>query len=485
MKKVLTVGCEIPGGFGEKLSFCSKDSLLDGEIVLFQPTISDYPAYGSYQGKPLYSESSSFLLQEAVAHWQKELAGALKAGKTVFLLLCDVGQAFVHTGEKKYSGTGRNRETTNIVKPVSNYDTLPFSLKVVEAQGTSMALVPGNALLREYWQEFGSESVYRVYLTGSPQPQPLVTVKGSDRIVGGKFATKDGGVLVALPWMDLFREEFLTEELESPEDKDGEEWTSEAKAWGKKLCDALEALDQTIRSQASNTPAPQWVDANEFQTLKEATLINELEHVRNEIARLGEQQTELEAEIRDAGSLKPLLYEQGIPLEHAVLEAMRLMGFQASSYRDSDSEFDVVLECPEGRRIGEVEGRDRRAIDINKMRQLEVNIREDFSREEVSVPAKPILFGNAFRLVPPLERPADQFTAKCVTAAERNGTALVRTSDLFEVARTLSDCSDADFARVCREAILATKGDVVSFPNFVEANSMGVNERSHSQQGAT
>ena len=285
--------------------------------------------------------------------------------------------------------------------------------------------------------------------------------------------------------MDLFREEFLTEELESPEDKDGEEWTSEAKAWGKKLCDALEALDQTIRSQASNTPAPQWVDANEFQTLKEATLINELEHVRNEIARLGEQQTELEAEIRDAGSLKPLLYEQGIPLEHAVLEAMRLMGFQASSYRDSDSEFDVVLECPEGRCIGEVEGRDRRAIDINKMRQLEVNIREDFSREEVSVPAKPILFGNAFRLVPPLERPADQFTAKCVTAAERNGTALVRTSDLFEVARTLSDCSDADFARVCREAILATKGDVVSFPNFVEANSMGVNERSHSQQGAT
>ena len=73
MKKVLTVGCEIPGGFGEKLSFCSKDSLLDGEIVLFQPTISDYPAYGSYQGKPLYSESSSFLLQEAVVHWQKEL----------------------------------------------------------------------------------------------------------------------------------------------------------------------------------------------------------------------------------------------------------------------------------------------------------------------------------------------------------------------------------------------------------------------------
>ena len=294
--------------------------------------------------------------------------------------------------------------------------------------------------------------------------------------MGGKFTTRDGGVIVALPWMDFCREEFFTEELESPEDEDGEEWTSEAKAWGKKLWDALESLDQTIRSQASTTPTPRWVNTDEFRTFKETGLVNELEHVRNEITKLSEQQTELEVEIKDAGSLRALLYEQGIPLEYAVLEAMRLMGFEASSYRDSDSEFDVVLECPEGRCIGEVEGRDSRAIDINKMRQLEVNIQEDFSREEVSVPAKPILFGNAFRLTPPLERPAEQFTAKCVTAAERNGTALVRTSDLFEIARTLSDHSDANFANACREAIFATKGNVVSFPNFAEAKSMGVHE---------
>ena len=168
MKKVLTVGCEIPGGFGEQLSFFSKDSLLDGEIILFQPTISNYSAYESYQGKPLHSESSSFRMQEAVTHWKNELADALRAGKTVFLLLCDVEQVFVHTGEKQYSGTGRNRQTTNIVKPVSNYDLLPFPLKVVESQGTSMTLVPGDALLKEYWQGFGGESVYRVYLTGPP-----------------------------------------------------------------------------------------------------------------------------------------------------------------------------------------------------------------------------------------------------------------------------------------------------------------------------
>ena len=57
-----------------------------------------------------------------------------------------------------------------------------------------------------------------------------------------------------------------------------------------------------------------------------------------------------------------------------------------------------MLECSEGRCIGEAEGRDNRAIGIDKMRQLEVNVLEDLSRDEVSEPAKGVLFGNAYRL---------------------------------------------------------------------------------------
>ena len=109
MKTVLTVDCEIPGGFGEHVQFFSKASLLDGEFVLFQPTIpsafarESYPRESSYQGKPLYPESYSFQIQEAVAHWQKELADVLKAGKTVVFLLSEVEQAFVYSGQKTSS----------------------------------------------------------------------------------------------------------------------------------------------------------------------------------------------------------------------------------------------------------------------------------------------------------------------------------------------------------------------------------------------
>ena len=487
MKTVLTVGCEIPGGFGEQVGFLSKASLLDGDFVLLQPTIRPDLASESHQGKPLYSESSSVRIQEAVAHWKKELTDALKAGKTVFLLLGEVEQALAYTGQETIAGTGRDRQVTKTVASVSNYDMLPLSMKFVESKGTLMSLFPGESLLNEYWRRFGHESSYQVYLTGSALSKPLVTVRGTERVVGGISRHDNDGALVFLPWIDFCREEFFTEELEAYEDEDEDElvWTNEAKAWGKAFCDALESLHKAIRNQAAGTPVPQWVHSEKFRTVKETVLTDKLDHVQREILNLKEQQNELEAKVKDVGSLKALLYEQGTPLEHAVLESMRLIGFEANSHRDSDSEFDVVLECPEGRCIGEVEGRDNRAIDINKMRQLEVNIQEDFSRDDVSHYAKGILFGNGYRLTPPYERSAEQFTAKCVTASERNGTALVRTSDLFEVTRLLTDNPDADFATACRKAIFNTKGKVVIFPTFSVPKSIGLTEENHQYEGST
>ena len=97
-----------------------------------------------------------------------------------------------------------------------------------------------------------------------------------------------------------------------------------------------------------------------------------------------------------------------------------------------------------------------------KLRQLEMNIHEDFERDEVEDIAKGALIGNAYRLVEPSER-EDFFTSKCITAANRSGTALIRTTDLFVVATYLSATTDEEFSTSCRKAIIETVG-VVSFP---------------------
>jgi len=52
----------------------------------------------------------------------------------------------------------------------------------------------------------------------------------------------------------------------------------------------------------------------------------------------------------------------------------------------------------------------------DKLRQLLMTIHEDLQRESITAPAKPVLFGNGFRLHPLSER-ADPFTGKCYSAA--------------------------------------------------------------------
>ena len=83
MKRVLTVGCNIPGGFGEYVDLGSQVSLFDADFVLFEPSL-DYWRYshGSlYQGKQTLTETGSFEAIETIEYWRKELTAYLNSGK--------------------------------------------------------------------------------------------------------------------------------------------------------------------------------------------------------------------------------------------------------------------------------------------------------------------------------------------------------------------------------------------------------------------
>jgi hypothetical protein len=185
------------------------------------------------------------------------------------------------------------------------------------------------------------------------------------------------------------------------------------------------------------------------------------------------EKEEVAERLASAGRFRALLFEKGKPLEHIIIDALQLMDFKATSFKESDSEFDVVFECPEGRLIGEAEGKDNKAINIDKLRQLSMNIHEDLQREEVSAPAKPVLFGNAFRLQPVEER-MDPFTPKCHSAAVSSNTALLSTSDLFAVVQYLLEHPDPDFARRCRLTLLESTGRVL-FPAIPASETQPVN----------
>jgi len=442
-KKILTIGLELASDHAENVSFSSKTSLLDWDIVLFRPDIDALIAKADdeYQGKPSLDDSESFRLKESCEHWRRELRQAFDTGKTVFIFLSPLREIYVDSGKRSFSGTGRNQRTTVHVGPYSNFESIPMSLGAVQATGTSIKLAGrGSQILTAYWEAFGKDSHYQVLLTSETIPVGRLVTKNGDKPVGAIYRSSAAGTLLLLPDLDFVREEFFEEDEENQET----DWTSIAEKFADRLIDAVVGIDRALKAGLEFTPEPSWAGEAGFALPAESGLRIQLLEAESQVEQAQKRKEMLAEELRISGSIRALLYEKGKPLEDAIIQALRQLGFTATPFRDSESEFDVAFESSEGRLIGEAEGKDNKAINIDKLRQLSMNIQEDIQREEVCEAAKGVLFGNAFRLQPLADR-ADPFTEKCQTVATSLGMGLIFTPDLFPPIQYLLGNTDAQY----------------------------------------
>lgn len=456
-RRILTIGLELASSTTHYESFLSKISLLDWDIVLLKPQISDFKYYQYFQGKPRLSDDASFQVKASCEHWRREIKQAVDTGKTVIVFLPNLEEVYVDTGQRSYSGTGRNQRVTHHIAEYNNYQAIPATLSPVTATGNSMKLSAcGADVLTPYWAEFEGASQYKVILTGSKVSACIMTRTG-DKAVGAIFRSKSStGTLLLLPDIDFAPDKFIKE-------KKGEQfWTPVAKQFAERMVSTIVALDKALRSTAEITPEPPWAAEPRFALETEATLRIQLLDAERKVEETQKQKEKIIEELRTAGAYRGLLFEKGKPLENVIIEALRLLGFTAAPFKESDSEFDVVFESAEGRLIGEAEGKDNKAVNIDKLRQLSMNIHEDLQRESITAPAKPVLFGNGFRLQSLNER-ADPFTEKCQKAATTSSTALVFTPDLFWPVQYLVSNPDTEYARACRQTLLSSTGRVV-FP---------------------
>lgn len=463
VKKIVSVGMLLAAENVDHVEFVSKASLLDWDIILFRPDITNLISYGygdsSFQGKLCLSDHRSFILKEACAHWRREIVDAVKIGKTVIVHLCKPDEIFVQTGKKQYSGTGRNQKTTDIVEEYSNYRALPIKEKWNVSQGREVVVRPDyREIIGPYWDRFGSSSTYKVTFLDA-EKIACITTKHGNKAVGLHIAT--AGNLLLLPDMDFDAKEFFDSEGDQDDDE-YEPFTEAARQFASFYVAEIVALDRALRRGAEQTAEPAWAAAPNYLLTSERRLQEELLLAEEAVERAQKQKDDLAAQLVEAGQLRGLLFESGKQLEAVILKALRVLGFEAENFQDDENEFDSIFSSDEGRLLGEAEGKDNKAINITKLRQLTMNIDEDFGRDEVEVRAKGVLFGNAYRLTDPAERDAP-FTDKCITSAKAQSIALVHTPDLFEAVRHVLESADADFAKQCRMALVDSVG-VVSFP---------------------
>lgn len=469
-KKILSVGFEFPGNAAEYVSLKSDRSLLDADIIIFQPEIKNhYSSYEAFQGKPQLTEHDSFRAVEDAAHWRTELKAALDAGKTVIIYLSKLEEYYIYTGQKNYSGTGRSRVTTNIVTPFNNYSFLPLPLdKVVTASGKEIRIAKDLRYIAPYWKEFSNCSPYEVYFQGKLD-NIILTTKSGDRALGAVISGKKGAMIL-LPPIKYNYDEFVKYDKK----KETEIWTAKAISFGKLLLSHIVEIDKSLSSNQEATPVPEWTKQEIYRLEKETFIEKEIKATTNKIEELQNIRSELNIQLAEEGKLRWLLYEKGHLLEEAILYALKLMHFKAEPFRNAESEFDAIFTSDEGRFLGEAEGKDNSAVNVDKLSQLERNLQEDYSNDEVKEYAHGVLFGNSYRLQPPEERP-DFFTEKCMSGAKRASIAMVRTPDLYYVSKYLKEHDDSAFAQQCRIAIFTAKGSLVQFPkipfNVSEAES--------------
>lgn len=465
-KKILSVGFELASADVTYSGFEERISLLDWDIVLFKPVIGSYLTYSRdyYQGKPSLSDSASFRLKEQCDHWRREIKDAFDSGKTVIVFLSELQEVYVDTGERRYSGTGRNQKTTQIVSLHNNYSAIPATLSPISTKGTAIKLANRNAdVIAPYWKEFEEVSQYKVILTADKVPACLLT-KNGDKPVGGLYRSKNSnGSLILLPDIDFYTKEFLKAK------GDEQHWTPAATQFAARMVSTVVGLDKALHSAGEITPEPPWAASHDYALPQERRLNQELLIAEEAVEKARKAKEAILENLKASRRLKNLLYEKGKPLESAIIDGLTVMGFRAEPFKDSNSEFDVVFESDEGRLIGEAEGKDSKAINVDKLRQLTMNIHEDLQREEVTKPAKGVLFGNGFRLSPPNERDA-QFTEKCISAAQSSSTALLTTAELFRAVHALLTNPNEAYAKSCRNAILAGVG-VVSLPTLQGAET--------------
>ena len=449
-KRIYAIGLELPDQEGfEVFETKSELSLLDADIVLFRPTLEDFHPESHYQGRPLLSQHESFQVGEKISHWTMQLKTAVESKKTVVILLPEKKEVYRYTGEVRTSGTGRSQQRTNIVGPVHNYQLIPWRLDdLVCGTGQGMRLAAKAEIIASYWKAFGDLSVYHVHF--STQATPLVVTKSAGKAVG--LAAKN---LILLPDLKWDSSAFVN--------KAGTEWSKAAHSFALGLRNELLGIDAAVHSGSQTTPEPSWSQASEYRLSVEDAIEKKISHLTARIEATLKQREEHRQELMKSSAMRALLYEKGPALESAVREALSTLGFRADAFKNGDSEFDAVFESNEGRFLGEVEGRDSKPIAVEKYSQLESNINEDLQQKKKTSPAKAVLFGNAFRLTPIAERD-EFFTDKVKSAARRTGAALVRTPDLFVVARYVKESGDVAFAADCRKCIAETSGELVIFP---------------------
>lgn len=417
----------------KNINFNSRDTVFDADIVLINP-IDLRSVWEPYVAQ--YIDGSRAIPREksggvkSIFEWRRDqISKILYEGKIVFAFLSRRESCLYHENSRIHPREG----------VITNYSWCPehddFWTEMINGEGDKLILSNSKHWMASFYHAFKDILYYQACLKSVNN---VFVTNGANLAVGFE-SIYNKGHLVFLP----------TFKKSPPSDK---------------LIGVLIQCASKILGEKIATSPPDWVAS--FKLPGEDQQLTKIADCTTKIMEINQDKEAQEKNLEEIIEFKRLLYEQGNLLGHIVIKSLRKLGFDAKSFKQDDMEHDIIFTSSEGRGLAEVEGKDKKAIDIDKFRQLNTNIDEDFDNQgENAEYAHGVLIGNAYRFQEPSKRTPQQFTDKVVKDAKRKQFALLTTMELYRAIEYIfSHPDDEDFKKKCRETIFATKGAEIKFP---------------------
>lgn len=425
-------------------------ALMDYDILIFHPNLfyklthKNY-SYEDYRGGNL--------------KWLKKISDFLFSKKNIFIFATE--PILLSSRPSLYSNY------TNYIYTSDIFETILHFMNKKEESG-KVILKKANSILDNFYNRFEKLLEYHIFyekvifndtlfkdtrpirVTINSQSIDIFTGKDTNKILSSIIKIENIGNILLLPQVVLEKNEEFEKDFND-------------------LLNIIVEIDKNLKN--IKNPKPQWLESNENYSINVSENIkSELVNIDEKINKLNEKKTELNQNLEKEEQIKDLLFENGKPLENAIIEALRILDYEAENKYIGNNEIDILAKSPE-RDIFccEAEGKDNSAIDITKFRQLSdnLNIYRDNYPDDTTYA---ILFGNPYRLKDIEERIEEPFTKHCLNRAKDNNVILIKTTDLFFVIRDIKNCNDnkkiEEYKKKCREAILNSKGKIVVFPKI-------------------
>lgn len=105
-------------------------------------------------------------------------------------------RVYIDSGERKHSGTGRNRQSTTFVTQLNIMDALPSS--PLRAPSLGEAMEPAHSSMGHLYRQTSGYWCYSSTFDESEDFRPLLRVRGTTKITAAR-GDYEGGTVILLP----------------------------------------------------------------------------------------------------------------------------------------------------------------------------------------------------------------------------------------------------------------------------------------------